>query len=52
MREVFSPELAEFVETLLTEETRKSLYFQQDDLTMRGIRLSHGNKDSSVVLFI
>lgn len=52
MSEVFSPELAAFVETLLAEETKKSLYFQQDDLTMRGIRLRHGNKDSSVVLFI
>lgn len=49
---VFSPELAEFVNRVLTTEATASLYFRQDELSVRGVRLIHGNQDFSAVLFI
>ncbi len=50
--EILSAGLNKFIKELLTSEKLGSLYYQEGGVSMRGMRLTYTNDDSSALIFI
>ena len=50
--EILTAGLNKFIRELLTSEKLGSLYYQEGGVSMRGMRLTYTNDDSSALIFI